>query len=176
MPYILHFPLEPEGYPKVNPGTAAILVAMSPEEIERKFTENLPTVPGASGISNHMGSRFSADSAKMKALLTLVQHNKLFYFDSHTTPHSTAASVAGELGMPVAVNDLFLDDVDTREAIIKKLDALRSMANKHGTAIGIAHVQRKYIVEALRERISAFKADGIEFVYLTALTHKKKHS
>lgn len=169
MPYIMHLPLEPEAYPKIDPGKAALLVHMSKDEITKKFHADLAAVPGISGISNHMGSRFSADAEKMKLLLQLVKETKLFYFDSHTTPKSVAKKVARELGMPCAQNDFFLDVEDTAEFERKQLELLLKFATRHGSAIAIGHIQKKHLVSVIKEYIPRFKEAGIDFVYLTEM-------
>ncbi|MFH1369131.1 MAG: divergent polysaccharide deacetylase family protein [Elusimicrobiota bacterium] len=168
-PYILHMPLEPEGYPNINPGKAAILKSMTASEIKKIFNSNLESVPGVAGVSNHMGSAFSADADKMRVFLKLVKENKLFYFDSYTTPKSKAAQIAKELKMPFIQNRIFLDVEDDPAAVRKQLDLLLKQADTRGRSIAIGHIDKKNVVPALREYIPKFAEKGIEFVYLTDL-------
>lgn len=167
MPYIMHLPLEPEGYPKINPGKAALLVSMSRDEIAKKFHADIASVPGIAGISNHMGSRFSADAEKMKMLLLLVKEKNLFYLDSLTTPKSAAKKTAAEIGLPCLVNEFFLDVEDTPEFERKQLGLVLKHALRRGTAIAIGHIHKKHLAAALKEYIPRFKEAGVDFVYLT---------
>lgn len=173
MPYLMHLPLEPVGYPKVNPGKAVLLTGMNSADLKKKFEANLATVPGISGVSNHMGSRFSADTNKMKALLGLVKGEGLFYFDSYTTSKSVARATARAVGLAALENEIFLDNEDSPEYIRAQLDRLFKRAGRRGTAIAIGHVHKKHLAAAIRENIPRFKQAGIEFVYLTDLLNRK---
>ncbi|OGS19644.1 MAG: hypothetical protein A2219_00275 [Elusimicrobia bacterium RIFOXYA2_FULL_50_26] len=175
MPYLMHLPLEPEGYPKVNPGKAALLTGMNSADLKKKFEANLATVPGISGVSNHMGSRFSADANKMKALLGLVKEKGLFYFDSYTTPKSAARAAARAVGLVELENEIFLDNEDSPDYIRAQLDRLFKRAGRRGTAIAIGHVHKKHLAAAIRENMPRFKNAGIEFVYLTDLVDRKEN-
>lgn len=169
IPYIMHLPLEPESYPKADPGPAALFTTMTDDEVRKKFSAALASLPGVAGVSNHMGSKFSADRAKMTVLLTEIKKRGLFYFDSYTTPKTTAASVAKQVGLPFAENTLFFDETDDLGHMKKMAGLLLTKAKKHGSAIGIGHIQKKHMAEALREIVPQFKAEGVTFVYLTEL-------
>lgn len=169
MPYILHLPMEPEAYPKVNPGKAALLVKMNESEIKEKFQSDINSVPGVVGVSNHMGSRFSADADKMMVLLKLVKEKGLFYFDSYTTPKTKAAATAKKVEIPFLVNEMFLDVKDEHDFMKKQCGILLKRTEKYGYGIAIAHIQRKNIVPVLKEIIPQFKNAGIKFVYLSDL-------
>lgn len=167
IPYILHLPLEPESYPKADPGPAALFTNMSDDELRKKFAAALASVPGVSGVSNHMGSKFSADRPKMALLLTEIHKRGLFYFDSYTTPRTQAASAAEQAGIPFAENTLFLDETDDLAHMKKMAGVLLKKAKKHGSAAAIGHVQKKHMAEALREIVPQFNDEGVTFVYLT---------
>ncbi|MEI8217688.1 MAG: divergent polysaccharide deacetylase family protein [Elusimicrobiota bacterium] len=173
MPYILHLPMEPEAYPKIDPGKAAVMTAMNAEEIKHKFLSDLATVPGVVGVSNHMGSRFSANAEKMRILLSLVKAQKLFYFDSYTTPHSVAGSVARELHLASATNQLFVDEKDDAVYMQRQFDDILKKFQKLDRFIAIGHIQKKNLPAVLKHYIPLFKAQGIEFVYLPALIEQQ---
>ncbi|HBU70000.1 MAG TPA: hypothetical protein DEE98_06395 [Elusimicrobia bacterium] len=173
IPFIMHLPLEPEAYPKVNPGKAAILSTMSDAEIKSIFESNLKTVPGAAGVSNHMGSRFTADYEKMKYLLSLVKKHGLFFFDSYTTTKSKAAAAAKAEGMLLIENGLFLDNSDDTASIDRQLDILLNRLKKHDTVIAIGHIQKKYLLGSLSKYIPKVRQSGAEFIYLSDLYEKK---
>jgi polysaccharide deacetylase 2 family uncharacterized protein YibQ len=169
IPFILHLPLQPEGYPTINPGKSALLLSMSEREAREKFISNLASVPGAAGVSNHMGSAYSADEAKMRQLLTLVKEHSLFYLDSYTTAKSKAGTAQKALGMKKMSSDFFLDDKDDPAAIRHQLQLLLAQVNRTGKGIAIGHMQRKNLVAALKEFIPQFKKANVEFVYITGM-------
>jgi len=161
---ILHIPMEPEDYPQTDPGPGALLVSMDSSHIESTILRDLKTVPGVVGASNHEGSRFTANREKMTEALRVLKKERLYFFDSKTSPHSVGKEVAQGLGMPALSNQIFLDTKDDYEHICRQLDKLRRRVLEFGTAIGIGHVHKKSTADALAEYIPKFKEDGIEFV------------
>src|SRR6266566_3736013 len=65
MEVILDLPMEPYRFPEVDPGPGALLMTMSPQELQRQVGAHLASVPGAVGVTNHMGSRMTEDPARM---------------------------------------------------------------------------------------------------------------
>jgi len=169
---ILHLPMEPEGYPETDPGPGALLVSMDSSRIEGTILMDLKTVPGVIGVSNHEGSRFTANREKMKEALTVLKREGLFFFDSKTSPHSVGEEVARDLGMSALSNQVFLDTKDEYKSICRQLEKLRRRVLKRGTGIGIGHIHRKFTADALAEYIPKFEEDGIEFVSLSELLKK----
>jgi polysaccharide deacetylase 2 family uncharacterized protein YibQ len=172
--YILHMPMEPEGYPKVNPGGGALMTSMQEPELRKKFYKalNLVIIDGKIrpvGISNHMGSKFTADLEGMLILLKMVRENGLFFFDSYTSPKSVCGKAARIAGMPYLRNDVFLDNVDDQEKITKQLMKLLETGKKKGSAAGIAHIGKKYSFSAFENMIKTFRDNGCVFVYLDDL-------
>jgi len=170
---ILHLPMEPEDYPRTDPGQGALLVSMGSSQIESTILRDLNTVPGVSGVSNHEGSRFTANREKMKEALSVLKREGLYFFDSNTSRHSVGEEVARELGMLALSNQIFLDTKDEYKSICRQLEKLRRRVFKSGTGIAIGHVHRKFTSDALAEYIPKFKQDGIEFVSLSELLKKQ---
>lgn len=178
---ILHQPMEPEDMAHNNPGKAAILSTMSAIQIGEKFEKNLKTVPYASGISNHMGSRFTADEKAMHSLFSAIQKIKsgdglrpFFFFDSYTSAKTVSAKVSLKTKVKILRNEIFLDGIDEPDAMMKQLDYLRKMALKDGSAIAIGHIQKKNMVSSLKKMMPKFKKDGIKFVYLSEFLNNKR--
>jgi polysaccharide deacetylase 2 family uncharacterized protein YibQ len=145
---LLHLPLEATDR-KVDPGPGTLTVAMTPEEMEKRFAEDLAAVPMAIGLNNHMGSRFTEDRAAMAALLKAVKKRHLFFLDSRTATKSIACDVAREQGIPCLGRHLFLDNEQEANAIAKQIDKLLAIAAKNGQAIAIGHPHQSTL-EALR--------------------------
>lgn len=179
---IVHQPMEPEDLKNNNPGKAALLVGMNAEQIREMIERNFRSVPFAVGVSNHMGSRFTADSKEMQLFLAALKnekaanHQPMFFFDSHTNMKSVGDKMAKEMGVPHFRNDLFLDNADELNAMLKQFAQLKKEAQKKGAAAAIGHIQRKFIVQAIRQVIPEFRKDGIEFVYLSEIVGEKGQS
>ena len=166
---MLHMPMEPKGFPEINPGKGALLMSMTDEELARKIRENLDTIPSVKGVNNHMGSRFMEDEHRVNILMKELKAQKLFFLDSRTTANTVGYRTARELGIKTGQRDVFLDNNSYEEAEIKKnISELANIAKNEGKAIGIAHPHPSTI-RSLREMIPRLRQTGIEIVPLSDL-------
>lgn len=165
---ILHLPMEPRGYPEKNPGEGCLYVTMSDEEIEKQLEEDIAAVPSISGVNNHMGSRFMEDENRVETVLKQLKKKELFFLDSLTTKNSKGRKIAEKIGMKYIVRDVFIDNNrdfrDTRERL---LDIIRKK-DRWNTLVLIGHPHTSTI-EAIRETVPLFRAEGIEVVTLSDL-------
>ncbi len=155
-----HLPMEPVGYPKMSPGSEAVLTSMTDQQIREMTSSNLRKLPGISGVNNHMGSRATADSRVMKQVLSVVKPTGLFFIDSKTISGSLGASLARRLGIPTASRDVFLDDDPSEKAIEEQLRKLVEIADRDGVSIGIGHLYPSTI-RVLENHIPRLKQSGI---------------
>jgi len=164
---LLHIPMEPEGDQKMGPG--GLTTSMSETEIGATLDAALASVPNAVGISNHMGSRFSADESAMRMFLIKV-HGKsdLFFLDSLTTPRSRGRHLATEFGIPVLVRDVFLDNDRSPAAIERQFAELLEIAQKRGHAVAIAHPYPETL-EFLQQHLQALKDGPVRLVPVSLL-------
>ena len=135
---LLHLPMQPAGAGK-DPGPGAIQPGMTGREVDGLVAAQLARVPGASGANNHMGSLATADPVIMSAVLSALRDRGLFFLDSATTPASVARAVAAAVGEPLAINDLFVDNVRDVTATSERLRDLGHLAAQRGWAVGIGH-------------------------------------
>ena len=136
---LLHLPMEPMEYPRVNPGPGALLSTMTPDELLYQLRKNLDAIPHVAGVNNHMGSKMTTLSPQMKQIFTVLKQRNLFFIDSLTAKESLCRPCAKLLQVPFAQRDVFLDNVQDQEYIKKQLNLLLDIAERHGTAIGIGH-------------------------------------
>lgn len=136
---MLHFPMEPKGYPEVNPGPGAIFRSMEPQEIRKLVRRHLNEVPEAVGVNNHMGSSFTEDHDGMVVFLEEIGKSGLFFVDSKTSPRSVAYGLARKMGVASTVRDVFLDNDPSATAIGIQIERLMGRAKLHGEAVGIGH-------------------------------------
>lgn len=134
---LLHMPMEPEG--NDNPGPNALTTNLDASEITRRLDWALQRVPGYSGINNHMGSLFTQDRAGLVPVMERLSDLHVFFLDSRTTPKSVAVPLARMFGVASAGRDVFLDDVETRPAILAQLAQTETRAREYGVAIAIGH-------------------------------------
>ena len=153
---MLHIPMEPKGYPELNPGPGALLNRMNEEEIRTLLSRHLKEVPGATGANNHMGSSFTEHAEQTAVVLEELEREGLFFVDSKTSGHSVAYRLARERGIRTTQRNVFLDNEPSEEAIARQLDRLLSIARHRGTAVGIAH-PFPGTLDALRHEASRLK-------------------
>ncbi|MBW1740424.1 MAG: divergent polysaccharide deacetylase family protein [Deltaproteobacteria bacterium] len=136
---LVHLPMEPLAYPEVDPGAGALLSSMTPDELLHQVRKDLDAVPFAVGVNNHMGSRLTQDSAKMRQIFTILKKRNLFFVDSLTSPRSCCRQAAHLLMLKFAQRHVFLDHIQDANAIRFQINRLISIAKKQGQAIGIGH-------------------------------------
>ena len=169
---ILHTPMEPQGYPAVNPGEDALFVAYGDAEIRSRLEQFLAQVPHVAGINNHMGSRFTEDVRALTPVMKSLYEKKLFFIDSRTTGHSVASETARRYHVPTMDRDVFLDNVAEVDAIRAQIEKLEAKARKQGLAIGICHPYPETL-EALRRELPGLAARGITLVPVSVLLQKQ---
>lgn len=164
---MLHLPMEPEQYPEVDPGPGAIMSYMNPDEVLTQLRKNLDILPHIRGVNNHMGSKITADSAKMHQIFTVLKIRNLFFIDSVTSRKSRCRSSAALLQIPFGQRDVFLDNIQEPEYIRKQIQELMEAARRHGTAIGIGHpypatyLALEQIISELRSQVQIVPASSL---------------
>ena len=167
---LLHLPMEPTGYPEVNPGVGALLVEMTDVELVQTLRKNLDAFPYVKGVNNHMGSKFCQDERKLRPVMLELNTRGLFFLDSRTTSKTKAYTVAQELHVPSAERNVFLDNIQNPRAIRAQLNRLIELARLKGGAIGIAH-PHEVTLEVLRREIPKLSGKGVELVPVSQLVH-----
>jgi polysaccharide deacetylase 2 family uncharacterized protein YibQ len=135
---MLHQPMEPYDQ-DIDPGPGALYVSYRDDEIEEIVRENIAQMPQASGVNNHMGSRFTSCSNKVVEALKIIKQKNLFFVDSLTSRHSQAYKLARWLNIKSAPRNVFLDNSLELSDIRRQLNSLKRHALTHGEAIGIGH-------------------------------------
>ncbi|MEW5774109.1 MAG: divergent polysaccharide deacetylase family protein [Thermodesulfobacteriota bacterium] len=136
---MLHLPMEPVGFPEVNPGPGALLAAMDSATLLRTLRAGLDQAPGAIGVNNHMGSLFTQLPGPMRLVLGELRSRGLFFLDSLTTGRSQARALCREMGLPYLRRAVFLDNVRERSAIRRQLALAERLAAATGQAVAIGH-------------------------------------
>lgn len=171
---ILHMPLEAKGGRPEWLGPGALYTGLSSEELQRRLAQGLDSVPYAVGISNHMGSKGSENTAIAGEIVKFAQERNLYVLDSRTSESSLLAKAAEKAGLPWGRRDIFLDNSSNLSSIKKQLRLLIATAKKYGKAIGIGHVgpQGPYTAQAIQELLPEFAKERIQIVPLSELlTH-----
>jgi polysaccharide deacetylase 2 family uncharacterized protein YibQ len=132
----------------------------------------LAGLPNCRGLNNHMGSEATVDPELMWDVCQVLKPRGLFIIDSRTTAQSVVEPVAKKAQVPVAHRDVFLDNVETPEAILKQLNQLVARARKKGLAVGIGHFKTPTL-KTLAEAVQKLKEQGIQFVYASEVVREE---
>lgn len=135
---LLHLPLEPRSS-EWDPGQGALYLEDDQQTHEQILDTNLLQVPHATGVNNHMGSRYTEDDSAMTALMEMLKKRQLYFIDSYTTSETLGYQKAREGGLPTARRQVFLDNVQDAQAICDQIEKLVTIAALKGIAIGIGH-------------------------------------
>lgn len=136
---MLQLPMEPLDYPTSDPGPQALLTSLDAAGNLQRLEWVLSRVAGYVGVTNYMGSKFTTSPDNLRPVLTALKGRGLLFLDSRSSQRSVAAKLAKELGMPVAVNNRFVDNEASRAAIDARLDELERIAKATGIAVGIGY-------------------------------------
>jgi uncharacterized protein len=162
---LLHLPMESESN-DAKPEPIELRVGMNAQEVEGALAGMLESVPHAVGVNNHQGSRATSDAALMNELMPALRGRNLFFIDSRTTAATVAYGAAEHAGVRAASRKVFLDDTQTREAILAQLDLAARDAARDGFAIAIGH-PHPATIEALTEGIPRAEARGVRLVFVS---------
>lgn len=165
---IIHVPMEPIGFPQVDPGKNAILVQMDNAEIDRLLGKFLSEMKYCIGINNHMGSLATTDPDIMQSVMSVLKAKKKIFLDSRTTNVSVAYSVAQKNHLQTFRNDIFLDSPDISEKTMQsKLAQIRTMGESKRNLIAITHCHTKEKLDYIRRFITALQKEGYILVPLS---------
>ena len=166
---LLHLPMEPDGYPRVRPGPGVILRSDSDDRIAQTVAEDLDSVPGAVGVNNHMGSAATADARVMRAVVRVLSARRLFLLDSRTTEATVARRVADEASLPAVSRRVFLDAVESPEAVERAFRELLVRARRDGPSLAIGHPHPATLALLERE-LPLLAARNVQVVTVGSLT------
>jgi len=170
---MLHLPLESVfNYDFYYPPNYIIKTGMKPALVSKIVDEDLAQLPSIEGVNNHMGSKATADKALMRIILRKLKKKGLFFVDSMTSRYSVSADLAQEMGLAFAKRDVFLDNINTREAINKQFLSLAQKSRRRGYAVAIGH-DRRLTMQVIKDEIPWLEKQGFEIVSIKDLLRHK---
>jgi uncharacterized protein len=173
---IVHMPFEAFDADPSWYGKNYISANSTPLEIKKLISESFQILPMAVGLSNHMGSKATADPTILKEVFKELRQKNCFYLDSRTTlTSSPAPTIATDLNLPFTKRDVFLDNTNSASDMRRQLKKLMERARTKGMAVGIGHVGQTGITLAnvLRKELPKYEKEGFHFVPLSELVYTK---
>ncbi|HTY77281.1 MAG TPA: divergent polysaccharide deacetylase family protein [Candidatus Bathyarchaeia archaeon] len=168
MEVLLDLPMEPYRFPEVDPGPGALLMAMSAQELQTQIGAHLASVPGAVGVTNHMGSRMTEDRTRMRTVLEVIGGRRLFLLDGLTSNLSVAYDEAKAQGLRAGRRQVIVDHAAGESGDRVRWDEVAWWAESRGEVIVIAH-GHPLTARLLREYVPRWEAKGMRLVPVSQL-------
>jgi uncharacterized protein len=169
---LLQIPLEPFDYPANDPGPNTLLTASTPKQNLERLHGAMAQLTNYTGIMNYQGARYLSDEKALQPILQDVAKRGLLFLDDGTSSLSKTEAVSDSTNAPHAFADLVLDGQLQTQSILRKLDDLERIADRQGTAIGVAAAFDESI-EAIRQWSEEATQRGIEIVGVSAIVRDK---
>lgn len=169
---LIHQPMEPMGYPGVNPGPGVLLAGMTELQVLSQLDRNLRLIPEAIGLNNHMGSRLTQDEKRMALLARALKNRNLLVLDSLTHPKSRLAAAALAEEAVTYRRDVFIDVEQDKDYVLGQLRKAEKIAMLNGQAVAIGHP-----LPATLEALQAWEKERdprVQLVRLSDLAPLKK--
>jgi polysaccharide deacetylase 2 family uncharacterized protein YibQ len=135
---LIHLPLEPVNT-AIDPGPGVLRLSMDFDSMLQLLRKDLDAVPGAIGVNNHMGSKFTTSKRGMELILTEIKRRGLFFVDSKTTHDSVAYVTARSMGIPATERAVFLDHDTQKESIRREIKKMVKLSIENGCVLAIGH-------------------------------------
>ncbi len=169
---MLHLPLEALHNYDFYPPDYIIKTTMKPALASKIVDDDLDQLPSIQGVNNHMGSKATENRPLMKLIFKKIKKKGLFFVDSMTAPHTVCAALADEMGLAFGKRDVFLDNINTREAITKQFVVLAQKARHKGYAVAIGH-DRHLTMQVIKDEVPWLEKQGFQIVSIKELLQNK---
>ena len=163
----LHQPMEAQG--GQNPGPAAIYSGMSSDEIRSILKRNIVEVGPVAGINNHQGSKVTMDREAMETVLLFCIEQRLCFLDSRTTAGTIVPAMAKNLGMKVGERDVFIDNEQDAESMLRSVSGGLEKARQNGSAVLIGHTWSPELAPLLAKQFPALARQGYSLKTASAI-------
>lgn len=171
---VLFMPMEPENYPRVNPGPATLLVNMTPGRIEQSLRREIELADPVVAVANLMGSFATQDEPFMTAFYRELRRSHLPFLHVGAVPRSVCRTLASRVGAAYDEPDALID-YEARRGNAKTLDkawaAALERARKRGNALVLLRITDRS-APWLERALSAKRLDGVELAPLSTVIRR----
>ncbi|MBT4933132.1 MAG: hypothetical protein HOL66_05035 [Rhodospirillaceae bacterium] len=169
---LIMVPLEPVGFPVVDPGPQGQMTTNAPEENRLRLEYVLSRMSGYIGVMTVLGSKFNTSEDHLKTLLNEIKTRGLMFLEGAMEADSLGPKLATEMGVPRALTNIIVDTIPTKGAIDDQLVELESILTNQPAAVAIAHAYPSSI-ERLANWTGGLEAKNMVLAPLSALVDKQ---
>ena len=164
--YLISIPMEPLGFPLNDPGPAALMTTLSPQQNLPRLRQALSRVQGYVGAASVLGAmrgeRLTDLPEQMAPVLAELEQRGLLYVGPPTQP----GPVPNVWSRTV---ELVIDEPATAAEIDAKLAALEILARDRGAVLGMATAPRPMTVERILAWTNGLANRGLALAPVSAL-------
>jgi len=171
---LIHIPMEPETYPKDDPGKNAIYVDLTENEIKKRMKKFIKQMPLCIGVNNHMGSLATQHEYVMRPVLEILKANNMCFIDSRTSAKSVGYTLAEDMEVPTCQRDIFLDSGEYPDRVVAKTENILDLALRKDKIIAITHA-KKDCLEELIQILKNLEGNNIKLVPITDIVLPKEY-
>lgn len=135
---VLQLPLEPLGYPTVDPGPRTLISGNTLGQNISNLRWSLGRMTNYPLVMNYLGAGIAGQPELIKPVLEEIEKRGLAWLDDGSVQLSKSIDIAEEIGLPHATGSIVLDSVREPEKIEAQLNILGLLAKKRGFAIATA--------------------------------------
>ncbi len=172
---LLQIPLEPNDYPKEDPGPHTLLTSLPPEENMKRLQWLMSRYTGYVGITNQMGAKFEATQDALTPVLEEVKARGLLYVDDGSVQASTAPQIASTIGLDYSVASVQIAANASPADIAKQLAKLEATAKERGAAIGVV-TANPAALKQLAEWAGKLQSKGFVLVPVSAAVRSQSQT
>ena len=170
---VLGIPMEPENYPRVNPGPGTLLVNMPANRIVNDTRRYIRDAGELVAVTNLLGSFATQDEPFITAFYRVLKDANLPFLHTSPVPRAVCKPLASQLGVAYDEPDRELD-AETRakkpDALVRAWKEALTYAGRHGHAIVFVRVtpmSATWLKSALTEK----GLEGAQLVPLSSVIH-----
>ena len=104
----------------------------------------------------------------MDAVMRELKRRDLFFLDSKTTANSAAENAAAQNGVSYVSRNIFLDNEDKFDYIMRQLHQTEKIARKNGYAVAIGH-PKEQTYRALKVWLPTLQSRNLRLVPLSEI-------
>jgi hypothetical protein len=133
---MLQLPMEPFGYPAINPGPKTLLSESDTNSNLDSLSWHMGRFAGYTGIVNYMGGKVLSEPQVLRPVLAEIKRRGLIFLGDGTVTRNMAGEVGRRIGLPVRSASVIIDANQDPEAIAAQLEELEQQARQNGIVIG----------------------------------------
>ena len=171
---VLFVPMEPENYPRVNPGPATLLVNMPAGRIEQALRREIAMARPLVAVANLMGSFATQDESFMTAVYSELRRANLPFLHVAGVPRAVCRPLASRVGAvydePDAMFDTEARHADTR-LLDREWNEVLDHARKRGSALVVMRITRT-TAPWLERAFDAKRLEGLVLAPLSSVIRR----